>query len=97
MSSQDTIPDSPPGSKRPADVRDSEIAEMIHKAKASRFTAPPALTADEDESLEEDLAKQLVCSICAELYVDPVLCLPCSHTFCGKESWHLASLRAQLT
>ncbi|KAA8901867.1 hypothetical protein FN846DRAFT_104393 [Sphaerosporella brunnea] len=83
MSSQATVPDSPPGSKRPADPQDSDISDLIHKAKASRFSAPPP-TANEEESIEELLAKQLLCSICTELYVDPVLVLPCSHSFCGS-------------
>ncbi|KAF8247605.1 hypothetical protein K440DRAFT_295769 [Wilcoxina mikolae CBS 423.85] len=88
MASQ-SVPDSPPGSKRPADMQD-EMSDLIHKAKASRYTAPKL---DDDESLDELLEKQLTCSICAELYVDPILVQPCSHSFCGScaARWLLTS------
>ncbi|KAF8533920.1 hypothetical protein BDD12DRAFT_462255 [Trichophaea hybrida] len=88
MASQ-SFPDSPPGSKRPADMHD-EMSDLIHKAKASRHTAPKP---DDDEGLDELLEKQLTCSICAELYVDPILVLPCSHSFCGScaARWLLTS------
>jgi hypothetical protein len=79
MASQSFL-NSPTDSKRPAEMQD-EMSDLIHKAKASRHTAP---IPDDDESIEELLEKQLTCSICAEVYVDPILVLPCSHSFCGR-------------
>ncbi|KAI5850045.1 hypothetical protein BZA05DRAFT_400727 [Tricharina praecox] len=76
-------PTSPTGSKRSASSTAEEMSELIHKAKASRVS-PPSRNDDDDESIEELLEKQLNCSICAELYLDPVLVLPCSHNFCGS-------------
>ena len=77
-----TAPNSPTGSKRSASSTADEMNDLIHKAKASRVT-PPSRNNDDDESLEDLLEKQLNCSICAELYLHPVLVLPCSHNFCG--------------
>lgn len=70
---------SPPASKRPAET--SDISELVHKAKASRYAAPKP--PDDDEDLEDLLEKQLTCSICTDLYLNPVLVLPCMHSFCG--------------
>lgn len=71
---------SPPASKRPAET--SDISELVHKAKASRYAAPKP--PDDDEDLEDLLEKQLTCSICTDLYLNPVLVLPCLHSFCGQ-------------
>ena len=56
----------------------AQMDDLIHRAKASRYAAPV-----HDDDADDEIEKQITCSICTELYVDPVIVLPCRHSFCG--------------
>lgn len=63
-------------------IADSEISELVRRAKASRYNNPPPLQTNND--IADMMERDLVCAICSEVMANPVACLDCVHTFCGE-------------
>ncbi|KAK6529154.1 hypothetical protein TWF694_004366 [Orbilia ellipsospora] len=58
---------------------------LIAQAKASKTTAgSTAAQAAQSETIYEKLERELTCSICCELFKDPITLLNCLHNFCGS-------------
>ncbi|KAF3920603.1 hypothetical protein ABW21_db0202338 [Orbilia brochopaga] len=58
---------------------------LIAQAKASKASeGSTAAKAAQMETIYEKLERELTCSICCELFKDPVTLLDCLHNFCGS-------------
>lgn len=70
---------------------DTDISELVRKAKASRYNNQPPKQNDDD--IADTLERDLSCAICSEVLANPVACLDCLHNFCG-ESELIASIES---
>ncbi|KAF3937646.1 hypothetical protein ABW19_dt0210008 [Dactylella cylindrospora] len=57
---------------------------LIAQAKASRTATNTDAKATQAETIYDKLERELTCSICCELFKDPVTILNCLHNFCGS-------------
>ncbi|KAK6529805.1 hypothetical protein TWF281_008964 [Arthrobotrys megalospora] len=58
---------------------------LIAQAKASKTSAgSTAAQAAQSETIYDKLERELTCSICCELFKDPITLLNCLHNFCGS-------------
>ncbi|RVD83489.1 uncharacterized protein DFL_007876 [Arthrobotrys flagrans] len=58
---------------------------LIAQAKASKTSAgSTAAQAAQAETIYDKLERELTCSICCELFKDPITLLNCLHNFCGS-------------
>ncbi|KAK6354347.1 hypothetical protein TWF730_008754 [Orbilia blumenaviensis] len=58
---------------------------LIAQAKASKTSAgSTAAQAAQSETIYDKLERELTCSICCELFKDPITLLDCLHNFCGS-------------
>ncbi|KAF3927077.1 hypothetical protein AA313_de0203943 [Arthrobotrys entomopaga] len=78
------IPRAPPNPSNPLKRQLSDNMEaLIAQAKASKTTAgSSAAQAAQSETIYEKLERELTCSICCELFKDPITLLNCLHNFC---------------
>lgn len=93
MSEHPSPPSSSGSNKR---IADSEISELVRRAKASRYNNPPPTQTNND--IADMMERDLVCAICSEVMANPVACLDCVHTFCGEfrgggDEWNQSCLQ----
>ncbi|KAF3186108.1 hypothetical protein TWF788_003576 [Orbilia oligospora] len=84
-----TNPRRVPASAHPINPLKRQLSEnmeaLIAQAKASKTTAgSTAAQAAQSETIYVKLERELTCSICCELFKDPITLLNCLHNFCGS-------------
>lgn len=63
-------------------IADSDVSELVRRAKASRYNNQPPKQNGDD--IVDILERDLSCAICSEVLANPVACLDCLHRFCGE-------------
>ncbi|KAK6497784.1 hypothetical protein TWF481_012186 [Arthrobotrys musiformis] len=84
-----TNPRRTPASAHPINPLKRQLSEnmeaLIAQAKASKSSAgSTAAQSAQTETIYDKLERELTCSICCELFKDPITLLNCLHNFCGS-------------